>query len=510
MSWHRSRFGFPLVLLLVAFAPSARAQSLPSLPAVPALPGAPGGSPGASGGAAPAAPAGCTPTPLQSVAPSAAQLCVDRVLVTQDVDGHEQNDSVFEVTDHHATLTATVPNWWPSGGPVAGMVVTLWGHLVAGAQGPVFRVDRWIDHTHGSGPAPGGPYAQATAVDVSAGRLPEHRMVWVPTYAFLLDPQQGPSGGDGDIHVQTANACPAGGLTTENTPPLRGYVDHPALPGLTSSTDTKDQPSNHLADAPPVGVPVMILGATRYDYGMGWWELHPIRAWRFLTAAEAQQLAAECAANPVPQLNSSAPVPVPFGVPACTDGSEFGNPPGFAVCPSQCYVAKTVIDRPEQLAGPCVGIKPVVTPDQEAMSQAGAASTTASPPGDSGAGGSGSGGGSGSSGGVTPGAGGGAGSSGQRAAYRQLVRTRTLAALARSYGSLCRPLGPGRGHRGRRPYHSCLLAMARLAGGETRSARFACRTESRRKSHGVSDFGRCERAGTLLLRRLAPHRVAEG
>ena len=219
-------------------------------------------------GAAPAAhavkpPPGCAATPLRAVAPSAAQLCVSHVLVTQDTDAREQNTSLFTVTDHRVSLNATVPNWWPSGGPVAGMVVTLWGRLdpVAG----VFRVDRWIDHTHGSGPAPDGPYPLVSALDVASGRVPEHRMVWIATSVFLIDPQQPPAGNDGDIHVQTADGCPAAGVTTENTPPLRGYVDHPALPGLSSSSDTSDPPSNHLADAPPIGVPVMILGATRYD-----------------------------------------------------------------------------------------------------------------------------------------------------------------------------------------------------------------------------------------------------
>jgi hypothetical protein len=86
-----------------------------------------------------------------------------------------------------------------------------------------------------------------------------------------------------------------------------------------------------------------------------------------------------------------------------------------------------------------------------------------------------------------------------------------LAALARSYGPLCAPLRSGPKSFGR-----CLVAMARLAGGETRSAQIACRNESRRlpgrraRGPGASDFERCVVAGQRLLRTLQGARIAEG
>ena len=203
-------------------------------------------------------PPGCAPTPLAALTPTTTDVCLHRVLVTEVTNAQEQNTTSFTVTDDlaadAASLPAVIGHWWPQGPPTAGMVVTLWGRLVDGA----FRVDRWIELTHGTGPAPDGPYGDVRLLDVSAGRVPEHRMVWVRAVPFLLDPQDT---GDGDIHVQTLMPCPGAGLTTETTPPLRGYVDHPDL-GLPSSTNTDDLASAHLGDAPPVGVPVMILGAT--------------------------------------------------------------------------------------------------------------------------------------------------------------------------------------------------------------------------------------------------------
>jgi hypothetical protein len=450
-------------------------------------------------------PQGCTPVAVSATAASTGTACVHQVLVTQTTDSQEQNRTAFTVTDHVATLSATVPNWWPSGGPVAGMVITMWGHMSAG----VFLVDRWIDLTHGTGPAPGGPYPEVSALTVSSGRVPEHRMVWIPTFAFLLDPQDT---GDGDIHVQTANGCPGAGVTTETTPPLRGYVDHPALPGLVSTSNRSDAPSGHLADAPPVGVPVMVLGAARYDYGFGWWELHPIRAWRFLTAVEAGQLVAECGAHPVPELDKTGPVPAPYGFPPCTDGSEFGSPPGFGPCGPRCYVAHTAIGQLEQLAGPCSGIAPVVTPSQEGASTQGAASTPSSPP-------------------PPPGTGPGATSQSRQPPGSPAPRTglggrgvasnadafqspRMLAVLARTYGPLCIRLRSRRRQAGR-AFDRCIVAMGRLAGGETHSARFACQHEPRRplgrgSGHSDSYFSRCVAAGEHLLRVLGGARIAEG
>ena len=114
----------------------------------------------------------------------------------------------------------------------------------------------------------------------------------------------------------------------------------------------------HLSDAPPVGVPVMMLGQLRYDFGFGWWEVHPIRAWRPLTGVETNDLAAECANAPVPVLDPTSPGGVlPYGFPPCTDGSEVGNPGGiYKACDPHCYVATTAIGQPETLAGHCAGV----------------------------------------------------------------------------------------------------------------------------------------------------------
>lgn len=416
-----------------------------------------------------------------------------RVLVTVTDAKSEQNSTDFTVTDHQSELNATVPNWWPSGGPEAGMVITLWGHSAGG----VFRVDRWLELTHGTGPAPAGPYPFYTALQISSGRVPENRMVWTRVTPFALDPQDS---GDGDIHVQTFEPCPAAGLTTENTPPLRGYVDRPAVNLGASSTDTGDQPSSHLGDAPPVGVPVMMLGAVRYDYGFGWYEIHPIRAWRYLTAAELAQQQADCAGSPIPQLGPGPSIvpgqslPLPFGAPPCTDGSEFGNVPGFSMCGPVCYVAHTEIDKPETLKGPCMGVMPIVTRSQESRPQ--------STPGDDGSAGSAPGqeapddpsaaGAASEQDGVP---GGDPPAGGVEAEH--FSHDSVASALEKAYGHWCRPLRA-------RAYTACVNAMARLAGGETRNPARACALESRRRARHArrSAYAQCVSGGRALLARL--------
>jgi hypothetical protein len=69
------------------------------------------------------------------------------------------------------------------------------------------------------------------------------------------------------------------------------------------------------------------------------------------------------------------------------------------------------------------------------------------------------------------------------------------------YGHRCRKLRRIHGRRSR-AYRLCLLAMARLGGGETRSARSACRQQSRRttRRRKVSDFALCVAAGKGLVR----------
>lgn len=297
-------------------------------------------------------PRDCTPTALTAVPPNVT-VCVHDLLVTDTTASAEQDSSVFNAVDNAGhTLHGTVPKWWPSGGPVAGMVVTLWGKSVAGT----FRADRWIEHNHGTGPTPGGPYPRRRLLDVAAGKYPALEMAWVIATTFALDPQDT---GDGDIHVQTMLPCPAAGLTFETTPRVRGYVDHPGFNPALESTDETDPASNHVAEAPPIGVPVMMLGQLRVDFGFGWWEVHPVRAWRYLTPAETATLADECANAPVPVLDTSGPdgLPLPLGVPPCTDGSEFGNPGSiYKPCSPHCYVATTAIGKPQTTAGHCNGV----------------------------------------------------------------------------------------------------------------------------------------------------------
>ncbi len=426
------------------------------------------------------APAGCRPVALDRALSAGGPVCVHRVLVTQTVNRSEQNATDLTVTDHGATLEATFANWWPQGPPEAGMVVTLWGHADADHPGALV-VDRWIDLAHGTGPAPGGgPYPLVAQVDVDAGRVPNNRTVWVPAVTFALDPQDG---GDGDVHVQTFWPCPAAGLTTESTPPLRGYVDHPLVAGLTPSTDTTDEPHAHLADDPPVGVPVLVLGQIRVDYGFGWYELHPIRAWRPMTAAELAAASAGCASDPVPHLDRGPEVagqaaPVPFGVPPCTDGSEFGSPPGFGVCSApHCYVARTEIGAPETLAGPCDGVEPLVTPSQEGLPER--------LPGDG-------------LGSVAPavlarGEREGAGAEAEAERFRE-VRSPVLAA----YGPACARAGV----RGSGARAACAEGLAHVASGEAIGPARACR-----RVHSAQRRA-CARAALALGRRISAQRAA--
>jgi hypothetical protein len=411
-------------------------------------------------------PAGCSPLPLSAVDTTTAPVCVHRVLVESTTNASEQNSTVFTVTDHETSLDATFTNWWPQGPPQAGMVITLWGHHDA-AHGATLVIDRWIDLAHGTGP---GPFPLVSELDVSSGRVPNNRTVWVPAVTFLLDPQDG---GDGDVHVQTLWPCPAAGLTTESTPALRGYVDHPLIPGLTSTTDTSDNPSNHLADDPPIGVPVMILGQIRVDYGFGWYELHPIRAWRPMSPSELAAAGAGCADDPVMHFDEGPTyggvrVPVPFGVPPCTDGSEFGSPPGFGVCSSPyCYVSHTAIGEPETLVGPCDGVTPLVTTSQEGLPER------------------------------LPGDGLGAVPPAQLAeaehedfAVEQERFRHAASPVVAAFGPSCRRAGVrGRG------VAACADALAHLTSGETISASRACARVPRGGRAG------CRRAALRLLRR---------
>ena len=325
------------------------------------------------------APPGCDAKALSAIA--SGDFCTRALLVTATGGGG------FTVTDGATTRTGSIssgaPAWyngygWSLGPLTAGQVVTLWGKVDA-ATGSL-EVTRWIERTHGT-PSMGGrfspktPYRLYTALEIASGRLPENRMVWTLAVPFVELPQTHEIGGDGDVHVQTMLPCPAAGVTTETVPELLGYVDSPyLLPPV--SDPTNDAAKQEMRQIPPIGVPVVILGGTRWDPGYGWWELHPVRAWRFPTPAELRWAAAQCSSNPSPELDStSLDFPVPYGAPSCGESPVEGGPLspltdalGFKPCGPVCSVSATALNQPETLspAALCAeeGIKPTVDRSQ--------------------------------------------------------------------------------------------------------------------------------------------------
>jgi hypothetical protein len=306
------------------------------------------------------APPGCSPQPLAAIA--GGSFCTQALLVTSTSGG------AFTVTDgvssRSGSISGGAPDWyngygWSLGPMTAGQVVTLWGN-VDPSSGQL-EVTRWIERTHGTPRlagrfSPRQPYRLVSALDIAQGRIPENRMAWTLAVPFLELPQTHEIGGDGDVHVQTMLPCPSAGVTTETVPELLGYVDTPyLLPAVPDPTG--DAAKQEMRQAPPVGVPIVILGATRWDPGYGWWELHPIRAWRFPTVAELRWAAAQCAQSPSPQLDStSLDFPVPYGAPSCGESPVEGDQLapltdalGFKPCGPVCSVTATAIGEPETL-----------------------------------------------------------------------------------------------------------------------------------------------------------------
>jgi hypothetical protein len=322
---------------------------------------------------------GCDAKPLSGIV--SGSFCTQALLVTTTSGGS------FTVTDGTTTrggsISGGAPAWyngygWSLGPLTAGQVVTLWGN-VDPASGTL-EVTRWIERTHGTPRLTGRfssarPYRLYTALDIAAGRVPENRMVWTLVVPFLELPQTHEIGGDGDVHVQTMLPCPGAGVTTETVPELLGYVDSPyLLPPVADPTG--DAAKQELRQVPPIGVPVVILGATRWDPGYGWWELHPIRAWRFPTREELRWTALQCAHNPTPQLDSSSiDFPIPYGAPSCgqspVEGDQlapFTTALGFKPCGQVCSVSASALNQRETL-GPATlcaeeGIKPIVDRSQ--------------------------------------------------------------------------------------------------------------------------------------------------
>jgi len=320
------------------------------------------------------APPGCDAVSLSQI--TSGEFCTQALLVTAT-----SGDSIT-VTDGTVTRRGAIsggnPAWyngygWSLGPLTAGQVVTLWGQVASGGS---LAVTRWIERTHGAPRVGGGfdaqrPYRLYTALDISQGRVPENRMVWSLVVPFLELPQTHEVGGDGDVHVQTMSPCPAAGVTTETVPELVGYVDSPyLLPPVADPTG--DAAKQEMRQAPPLGVPVVILGGTRWDPGYGWWELHPIRAWRFPTAAELRWAAARCRRSPTPQLDTtSLGFPIPYGAPSCGQSPVYGDQLqpltsqlGFRPCGPVCSVSATAVGQPETLAPDTLcqeeGIKPIV------------------------------------------------------------------------------------------------------------------------------------------------------
>ena len=324
------------------------------------------------------APPGCQAGALAQI--NHADFCTQALLVAATSGG------TFTVTDGTATRTGSIsggnPAWyngygWSLGPLTAGQVVTLWGHVDSTGH---LAVTRWLERTHGTASvngrfSPGHPYGLYAALDIAQGRVPENRMVWSLVVPFLELPQTHEAGGDGDVHVQTMNPCPSAGVTTETVPELLGYVDSPyILPPV--SDPTNDAAKQEMRQVPPIGVPVVMLGGTRWDPGYGWWELHPVRAWRFPTAAELASAAATCRRNRTPQINdTSLSFPVPYGAPSCGESPVAGDQLapvtdalGFKPCGPVCSVSATALGQPETLtpATLCAeqGIKPIVDRSQ--------------------------------------------------------------------------------------------------------------------------------------------------
>jgi hypothetical protein len=313
-------------------------------------------------------------------------VCTRALLVTST---NNADGDTFTVTDGNTTRSGRVsggnPAWynsytWSLGPMTAGQVVTLWGTVNSADPTHQLQVTRWIERTHGSPSlsghsSPEQPYGIYSALQIASGHVPENRMVWSLVVPFLELPQTHEIGGDGDVHIQTMLPCPTAGVTTETVPELLGYVDSPYL--LPAYADpTNDAPKQEMRQVPPVGVPIVMLGGVRYDPGYGWWELHPVRAWRFPTAAELQWASTQCQGSPAPELDSSSlAFPIPYGAPSCGESPVAGaqlapvtGAAGFKPCGPVCDVTATALDQSETLAPASLcaeeGIKPIVTRSQ--------------------------------------------------------------------------------------------------------------------------------------------------
>ena len=280
------------------------------------------------------APTTCDAQPLSAALAGTSSICLRDLTVLavkdQQLGGPGAADydrkSLATVTDGQLRRQVNNANWWKLGALEAGQQVTLWASV--DAQG-VLQMVRWVEAAH-LGPT-------VTVAAIAQGLVPENTHVWTTgiVYAPLTQEVQG----DGDTHLQMLSPCGPGGITAETTPALRGFVDQPLqghVPPAGSVQGTQDDP--------PADVPITVFGATRFDYGHGWWEVHPVRALHLATPAELAAAGLPCAQS-APVLNPS--TSLVYGAPGC------GDLPGQPVCGRRCFVSETAVGREPVVTGRC-------------------------------------------------------------------------------------------------------------------------------------------------------------
>ena len=215
---------------------------------------------------------------------------------------------------------------------------------------------------------PDGPYPVVSEIDVSPGRC----RTTAPCGCRPWRSSRPQNGGGWRRRRPRPDLwpCPAAGLTTESTPSLRGFVDHPAVPGLTSSGDTPTtrQPSGrrpagrHSGDGARRDPGRLRLRLVRAAPDPGWRPMTPA-SWRrrrrlrrrpgpaLRPGAGRGRHRCRCrsASRPAPTAASSARRPVSGSAARHMLRQPHGHRPA------------------EQLTGPCDGVTPLVTPSQEGL-----------------------------------------------------------------------------------------------------------------------------------------------
>ena len=277
----------------------------------------------------------CDAQPLSAARPGTAAICLTdlTVLAVDDqqlgAPGATDYDrkSLATVTDGRTRRQVNNANWWQTGALGAGQRVTLWGSVDTDG---IVQVVRWTETAHVG--------RTVTLASIAQGLVPENTYVW--TTGIVYAPLTQEVHGDGDTHLQMLSPCGPDGITAETTPALRGFVDRPlqgSLPAVGSIQGTQDDP--------PAGVPITVFGATRFDYGHGWWEVHPVRSWHPATPSELAAAGAPCATT-APAVNPA--TSLAYGAPGC--GTDL---PGETVCGRRCFLSATTVDQPPVVTGRC-------------------------------------------------------------------------------------------------------------------------------------------------------------